>query len=210
MKLKYYLRGLGIGMLVSAFIMGVVANGETMTDKEIKARAAELGMVEQKAVTLSDLIDGEDEGKSENPIEKTMEDNKEREGASQEPTGEIDDSREDSEGGTQETIDESVGSQESALEAISTGESEETAEASTEASEDSGQSDDGLITVVIEWGESSLSVSRSLEAAGLVEDASEYDRYLCDNGYSKTLRAGTYKIAKGSSEEEIARIIIGR
>ncbi len=206
MKLKYYLRGLGIGMLVSAFIMGVVVNGETMTDKEIKARAAELGMVEQKAVTLSDLIDGEDEGKSESPIE----DNKEREGASQEPTGELDGSLEDSEGGTQEIIDESVGGQESASEAISTDEPEETAEASTEASEDSGQNDDGLITVVIEWGEGSLSVSRSLEAAGLVEDASEYDRYLCDNGYSKTLRAGTYKIAKGSSEEEIARIIIGR
>lgn len=45
MKLKYYLRGLGIGILVTALIMGAT-DGKELTDEEIKARAIQLGMVE--------------------------------------------------------------------------------------------------------------------------------------------------------------------
>lgn len=55
MKKRYYLRGLGIGIFITALIMGLTkGDGRTMTDDEIKARALELGMVEQK--TLSDLV----------------------------------------------------------------------------------------------------------------------------------------------------------
>ena len=48
MKLKYYLRGLGIGILVTAVIMGVTQGSrkETLSDREIRERAAALGMVE--------------------------------------------------------------------------------------------------------------------------------------------------------------------
>ena len=54
MKLKYYLRGLGIGILVTAMILGLVTKEKgNMTDEEIKARARELGMVEQR--TLADV-----------------------------------------------------------------------------------------------------------------------------------------------------------
>jgi len=55
MKKRYYLRGLGIGIFITALIMGLAkGDGRAMTDDEIKARALELGMVEQK--TLSDLV----------------------------------------------------------------------------------------------------------------------------------------------------------
>lgn len=55
MKKRYYLRGLGIGIFITALIMGLSkGDGKSMTDDEIKARALELGMVEQK--TLSDLV----------------------------------------------------------------------------------------------------------------------------------------------------------
>lgn len=48
MKLKYYLRGLGIGMLVTAlvFIFVIIPNKQNMTDAEIKEAAAKLGMQE--------------------------------------------------------------------------------------------------------------------------------------------------------------------
>ena len=48
MKLKYYLRGLGIGIAVTALVMGLAlakTTKESMTDEEIKERAAKLGMV---------------------------------------------------------------------------------------------------------------------------------------------------------------------
>ncbi len=45
MKLKYYLRGLGIGIVVTTVILMIVYNVKgTMSDKEVVERAQELGM----------------------------------------------------------------------------------------------------------------------------------------------------------------------
>lgn len=46
MKLKYYLRGLGIGIIVTAIIMMITnaGSGKTLTDEQIMQRAEELGM----------------------------------------------------------------------------------------------------------------------------------------------------------------------
>ena len=54
MKLKYYLRGMGIGMIITAIVMGIALNGrkETLSDAEIMARARELGMID--STVLSD------------------------------------------------------------------------------------------------------------------------------------------------------------
>ena len=48
MNLKYYLRGLGIGIVMTAIIMGIAspAKKETLTDKEITEKAKELGMID--------------------------------------------------------------------------------------------------------------------------------------------------------------------
>lgn len=55
MERKYYLRGLGIGIAVTAIIMGIAVSGDkAMTDAEIIARAKELGMVENTVLTNSD------------------------------------------------------------------------------------------------------------------------------------------------------------
>ena len=56
MKLKYYLRGLGIGILVTTVILSLAGVGrKDMTDEEVVKRAKELGMVE--STLLSDLPD---------------------------------------------------------------------------------------------------------------------------------------------------------
>ena len=52
MERKYYLRGLGIGIVVTAIIMGIATSGKRgMTDEEIIARAKELGMVENTVLS---------------------------------------------------------------------------------------------------------------------------------------------------------------
>ena len=59
MKLKYYMRGLGIGILFSALILSFRTSSSTqITDKEIIKRAEQLGMVktEDNALDLDDLI----------------------------------------------------------------------------------------------------------------------------------------------------------
>ncbi len=56
MKLRYQMRGLGIGMVVTALLMGVATKeGLPLSDAEIRAKALELGMVESDSLRLSDL-----------------------------------------------------------------------------------------------------------------------------------------------------------
>ncbi len=55
MKLRYYLRGLGIGMLVAAAVLMISGStGGKMSDEEIKKRASELGMVEKDTSVLAE------------------------------------------------------------------------------------------------------------------------------------------------------------
>lgn len=50
MNLKYYLRGLGLGIVMAAIVLGITASGKkaALTEEEIVARAKDLGMVEEE------------------------------------------------------------------------------------------------------------------------------------------------------------------
>ena len=55
MKLKYYLRGMGIGIILTAIVMGFALGGRkaTMSDAEVIKRAKALGMIESSAEVLT-------------------------------------------------------------------------------------------------------------------------------------------------------------
>ena len=64
MELKYYLRGLGLGIVVTAIIMGIVSSGSSaMTDEEIIARAKQLGMIEGRVLSEATQEEKETSGK---------------------------------------------------------------------------------------------------------------------------------------------------
>lgn len=194
MKLKYYLRGLGIGILVTTVILSLAGVGrKNMTDEEVVKRAKELGMVE--STLLSDLPD-QTKTDEVRPTEPEI---------SLQP----------------ETSEPEAGpeSEESASTPETPEAPEETPEAPKEtpvAPEETPVSpEDGnpdipageTVTLVIGRGESSTTVSKNLKKAGIVEDAAAFDRFLCNNGYDKKIITGTYEIPYGASEEEIAKII---
>ena len=53
MKLKYYLRGLGVGIVVTAVILTIANHlGNKMSDEDIIKRAAKLGMVMKEDESL--------------------------------------------------------------------------------------------------------------------------------------------------------------
>ena len=77
-----------------------------------------------------------------------------------------------------------------------------------EAEEDSGTAPEKeIVDITINPGEGSYVISQKLEQSGLIDDAAEYDAYLCDNGYHTKLRAGVHKIPMGSTREEIAKLL---
>ena len=197
MKLKYYLRGLGIGIIVTAILMGAATKGKAeMTDEEIKARAAELGMVEQRV--LADVTN--------TPVPEI------EAGSITEPT-EIPAVTDEP-----ETTEEPVTTAEPELTPVPTNEPEPTTEPEetpqpTEMPEPTNQptnppeSETATVTLVIKSGETSWSISKNLYEMGLVESASDFDSYLCKNGYDKTIRIGEYDIPMEATYEEIANLI---
>lgn len=229
MKLKYYLRGLGIGILVTIIIVAVSgANKNTMTDEEIKNRARELGMIESTVLAPSESVDSEG---TETPFPGTEPVVPETPKPSTEPvvteTSNPSTEPEETETPKPEAVTPSPSIvPEETPEASQEPEMAETPEPGTEPEtietpkpstepEVTTAPDDNIgigetITIVIANGESSVTVSKTLAAAGLIENAADYDRYLCDNGYDKKIRTGTYEIPVGADEEEIALIITRR
>ena len=189
MKLKIYLRGLGIGIIVTALIMGISLGGkEEMTDEEVIARARELGMVESEAD--KGLYAAVEESRTEEQQETIRESESETETELQTES-------------QSETETESETESESATES----ESETTKETETETQSGEEVVSGQVVSITIVSGDDSALVSRKLEEAGLVVSATSYNKFLCENGYERKLSPGTYEIAIGSSEETIAKII---
>ncbi|MED9902649.1 MAG: hypothetical protein UFG06_00535 [Lachnospiraceae bacterium] len=198
MKLKYYLRGLGIGILVTAVIMGIASGKRQMTDEEVRARAKELGMVESTVLShIADMTQPDDTEPENKEVDES-------EPAPMPEESEPEDTPE--EGGAADTQEESEAAD--ALE-----ESEPAPMPEESEPEDMPKENDPAestpVVIVIKSGQSSVSVSKMLAEAGLVKDATAYDKYLCENGYDKKIQTGTYELTAGASEEEIARIITG-
>ena len=201
MKLKFYLRGLGIGILVTTVILGIASGRkQNMSDEEVIKRARELGMVE--STLLTNLPD---QGKEETqPEESKMQETQPEESKMQETQPE--------ETKPEETKPEETKPEESKAEETKPEESkaEETKPEESQPEETQNKETDKMVNIVITKGESSTSVSKSLQKAGLVEDAAAFDKYLCANGYDKKIVTGTYEIPIGASEEEIAHLITRR
>lgn len=66
------------------------------------------------------------------------------------------------------------------------------------------------VAIEVHAGESSMMISTKLEAAGVIESALDFDKYLCAHGYDKVLHTGRHTIRIGASYDEIARILMSK
>ena len=192
MKLKYYLRGLGIGILVTAVIMGVTQGSrkETLSDREIRERAAALGMVEP-GNSLADLEAAETPAATEIP-----------EAAETPAATEI-----------PEAIETPAATEtpEAAETPAATEAPAATPEVTARPTQKPAEEEEGSsYTFEIQAGDSSYQVAYRLQQAGLVADARDFDNYLCSKGYDRKLKTGSYEIPETATEEEISEILCGR
>lgn len=197
MKLRYYLRGLGIGIVVTALIMGMTskADDRPLTDAEIRALAQNLGMVDADSLSLA-AVGGQTGGQaSPAPTVSPLPADSPLPTVSPLPTD--------------SPIPETADSPEPSENPVSpTSEATESPSPSPSPAEtDEPVVERETVKIVIVRGDSSYTVSRRLQEAGLVDDAGAYDAYLVNNGYSKTIRTGTYQIPVDATWEEIAEMI---
>ena len=181
MNLKYYLRGLGIGIVVTAFIMGVATRGkgETISNEEIKERAKALGMIEDSVVLADSIPENSEElletpSPTEAPVETAQ--------PSEEPV--------ETAQPTEKPIEKP----------------QPTPQPTKEPVVDEKPLSDSVV-IVVKNGESSYHVCKKLEEAGLVESASEFDMFLDKNGYDKRINAGTFEIPSDADQEKVAKIL---
>lgn len=232
MNLKYYLRGLGIGVLVTALIMSIAAGGkETLSNEEIKERAKALGMVEEgtllqsaqagsDALEESKLNDGAEAEEKQNPAESVTPEEtsqpEETDASEETPQPEEADTTEETpepeETGEQENVsapDETIADEEETAEETQKPEDPSQQSEIVEPSEEDLPVSDESVIIQVSRGEGSYTVCKRLEEAGLISSASEFDTFLYQNGYDKRIRAGTFEIPAGAAPEQIARILSG-
>lgn len=229
--MKYYLRGLGVGIVVTSLILGIGLGSrkETLSNEEIKERARALGMVEEPVTVAEAAAQQEEEAQeAEATVTTVPEENAEGDAetivsaepeVSSEPAVSVSAAPEASEEPKVSAASEPEASEEPNASAASEPEASAEPEAgatpeagvkpvANEAEEDSGTAPaKEIVDITINPGEGSYTISSKLEQSGLIDDASEYDAYLCDNGYHTKLRAGVHKIPMGSTREEIAKLL---
>lgn len=187
MKKKYFVRGLGIGIIFGALIMlaAYLTSGKgSLSDEEVMKRAQELGMVKKSEYVLDSEVASEETTTEAVTTEASVATEKATEEATTEAPG-------TTEKATEEAATEAATTEKATTEAATT----EQTDAKTKA------------TITVSGGMSSETISSLLENAGLVDSASKFNSFLVQNGYDKKLETGSFDISGGMTYEEIARIL---
>ena len=217
MKLKYYLRGLGLGVVLTAILMGVTLgrNNSKMTDEEIIRRAKQLGMVEAESTLSSysetakssEVTDEANNSASDTQVdekrEEVSEEVNETESSAAESVSEMDEASKKSEEMGESS--ESIESEEDVK--LASDDAAEPAQESAPAAVNTDNGDTSYIVVVLPSGSDSDDCARILREAGVISDGVEYNNYLISTGKDRLIRSGTKQIPRGASFEEITSII---
>ena len=189
MKLKYYMRGLGIGIVLTTLILTIANPKEKLTDREIIERAKILGMQEAGEVedkSLSEVLGG---GKptvmpSESPAQPSV-------------TPILTPTKAPKPTATPKPTKEPEVTPEPTL----TPEPGQPKDDGTDKNDGVNQGE--LIAFTIEKGMSSGKVAALLEAKGLIKDADDFNQYIVKEGKASVIRIGTYTLPIGISYDEI-------
>ena len=211
MRLKYFLRGVGIGILVTTIILTAThASERRMSDSEVIDRAIELGM------SFSASHSGQQSGTEEASTDESS--------TGQETSGDdvTDDLQHDGETETEmgsqspsETVSESTsdgeaspGKESEAVTGMTTQAITETTTELTTENNNAGSAagvmnNEVTCTINITKGMSSRTVCDMLKQNGIIEDAADFDRYLIKTGYDDKIRVGEIEVNSGMTYEEL-------
>lgn len=185
MKFRYYLRGAGVGVLVSTVILMIAFSKykPQMSADDIIKEAKKLGMVMSEYkdgyVKDDDMTQSDDEPSVESGDEQNQDGTEENGGEN----GSGETSQNPNDNGTQ------------------SGESSE--------NENGGNSTERTyVVLVIASGDTSEVVSQKLLTLGVIEDKDDFNKWLCiTKGLGSKIICGTFEVPKDATYDEIAEII---
>ncbi len=181
MKIKYFLRGLGVGILVTTLVL-CISYRKQDSDQSVVERAKRLGMEFPKETpdSLLNPSASPDTAASGSAVRK-----EDKEPAA---TAEV-------------TAEATVSPTPIPTEKPTSEPTVKPTKKPKTTKVEKGR------TFTVRGGLLSSSVSREMRQAGIIKDSDAFDEYLEKNGLARKVRAGTYKIPTGASYEQIARII---
>ena len=181
MKLKYYLRGAGIGIIIATIIMTVssVVHNNNLSNETIIKEAMKLGMVMPEQSETEGGLWGKNEEETE-----------------------IQDSTETESAETTENSEQVISSEEPIQEEVVQEETPSVQPPTTKVPVGT------LVEITVKDGDAARQVAETLYANGLIPDAEEFRLYLGAMGYASHIYTGTFQIPMGASYEEICNIII--
>lgn len=216
MRLKYYLRGIAAGVVVSTCILTISHNVEmrsmkssAMTDDEIVEAAKELGMVfEEDVVKLPGnnvaTTDG-DSQKVESNNEVVTNGNSPTKIDKPDVSPQVENTepvKEETKGGTNSTSDEKAARETEA----------QIKESANEILDNANQDLKEVfeVQISITSGMTSDKVAKQLKEKGVIEDAADFDSFMMKNGYDNKIWIGDHTIQSDDTYEEIASKLIGK
>lgn len=203
MRLKYQLRGLGIGLFMAALLMGITGNNKvdastgtneemnTQQESDVQNISEDASIIKTAEESTQEPVIIRQEQTSEEKIEETTVQTYEDVSENEESISQ--------EVSSEEVVSENLSDEESSI---------SLQESSTE--EVSKPNSTSPIILQISSGDDSGTVSRKLKDAGLIDSASDFDAYLMQHGYDKKISVGTVKIEPGATWIEIAEKLAGK
>lgn len=189
MRLKYYLRGLGLGIIFAVIIMmiGFHGNKQSMSDTEIIEKAKTLGMVEAKNIsgTVAD----------EYSSEKTDSSATNSDASSQKAETEQDSQMQDSQTAQEDTQQEDT--------------QQEAAQPAADAKQETVEPQDAVTTYTISVTsqDTCRTIAEKLKALNLVDDAEQFRIYMGQKGADHFIADGEHVIPQGASYDDIITIL---
>lgn len=177
------MRGLGIGIIVTSLLMGYSNKTHATSTKTATAVEAETNDADNSSLTLREHDDALNQEETES-VEST---DTQTESVMEEITEVV--------------VPESVVEPEVANETEIESEPQETKANTSSTHLKNGDK----VIITVNTGEGSGTVARKLENAGVIDNASEFDAYLMQHGYDKSISRGDHEVIVGSSWMDIAK-----
>lgn len=191
MRLKYYLRGLGLGIIFTCLMFMLFSNKKADNTDQMDINQ----QLETTTETLSNQTSGDDKNDTANDEAVS--------GSAdvQNNTDAEDDVNAQNNADAQNIADNQTGASDTTDASNQTDDSNITGETGTDDVQDE------YVTLVIEKGDIARDVAESLYEDGIIDDAESFRKYLGETGVSRTLHAGEYNIKVGSTYEEIVELL---
>lgn len=188
MKLKYYLRGLGMGIIFATSIMfvAILIHKVNPSQETIIKEALKLGMIMPDKTEDENLFGGTENESQNSESQNSESQNNESQNSDSQGEETSSDETQNSEGVNNENPNS---------------EDPNNGDSNSEAERE-------YVTIEILRTDFARQVGQKLYDLGVVQDAEHFRLYLGETGYDIHIKSGTFQIPKDATYEEILSIII--